>query len=165
MNKGYTLVEAIVAMGIFVLIAVLGTGIFTSILSAQRRTIQQQGTAQELRFFQDVVSRDIREAKTIQCNDPDPTHDERASSFTLSKTGDINSYPIIYNFDAAQTRPEINKTEGGVPSPLTDISISAFEVFCREIGSNRSFVTITILAEGSPFPYELSVTPRAGVIK
>jgi prepilin-type N-terminal cleavage/methylation domain-containing protein len=73
-KQGYTLIEALVAMGIFVLIAVLGTGIFTSILRAQTRTLQQQGTAQELRFFQDVISRDIRGAKTVSCEDPEYTY-------------------------------------------------------------------------------------------
>lgn len=161
-NAGYTLVEAIVAMGIFVLIAVLGTGIFTSILGAQKRTIQQQNTAQELRFLQDVVSRDVREARTLTCNNPDPNG--KASSFTLSKSSD-GADPVTYNFDVSQTLHVITKTQDNTTSPLTSIDVESFEVFCNDLGNDKAFLTLNVVAEGSPSPYQVSITPRSGVLK
>jgi prepilin-type N-terminal cleavage/methylation domain-containing protein len=55
-QNGYTLVEVIVALGIFVTIATIATGALISILKTQQSTYDQQTAAQQLRFFQDVFS-------------------------------------------------------------------------------------------------------------
>lgn len=162
-NSGYTLVEAIVAMGIFVLIAVLAAGIFTSILGAQTKTVQEQGAASQLRYFQDIASRDIRAARTLTCNNPDPVTRE-ASSFTLSLNAD-GSDPITYTLDTTQTPHVIKKVQNNIDSPLTDIEITDFEVFCTDLGNSKAFVTINVLAQGAAQPYQVSITPRVGVMQ
>lgn len=165
MNKqnGYTLVETIVALGIFVLIAALGTGIFTSILGAQSKTVSQQDASGQLRFFQDVFSRDIRQAKKVQCNNPDPTTGKSTSlDINLSSSGQD---PVSYVFDASQDPKRIIKTQNGESSPLTDIKLQDAGFFCKSLGPSNTYVTVNVLVTGIPSPYQVSITPRSGVLK
>jgi hypothetical protein len=72
---------------------------------------------------------------------------------------------IKYFFDATTTPHKIMKTADGTTSALTDINISSMQIFCNDIGNSNAFVTISVLAEGSPTPYQVSIAPRNGVLK
>lgn len=161
-NQGYTLVEAIVAMGIFVLIATLGAGIFASILRAQTKTVQEQAAASEMRFVQDVVSRDVRQAKSLSCDSPDANG--MASAFTLSLKED-GSEPITYALDTSVNPHVITKTQNNVSSPLTDIEITSFQIFCLDVGGSKNLLTVNVKAANVASPFQVSVFPRSGVVQ
>ncbi len=66
-NKGTSLLEIIVCIGIFALIIVLTTGIFQSVVEGQRQAISAQHTQESVRYVMEVISKDIRQA--IRDND------------------------------------------------------------------------------------------------
>lgn len=62
---GFTLLEVLVALGIFASLVVVALTIFLSILRLQRSTVQTQQAAQDLRFVMETMSRDLRQASFV----------------------------------------------------------------------------------------------------
>ena len=62
-KKGYTLIEIIVAIGIFSMLMIFVMGIFKSIMEGQRSAISSQNIQENLRYSFEVMSREIRAAK------------------------------------------------------------------------------------------------------
>jgi len=61
--NGFTLIELIVGMGIFVLVVLTVMGIFQQVIYAQRRAIGTQNIQDNLRYFMEVTTKEIRTAK------------------------------------------------------------------------------------------------------
>ncbi len=160
-NQGYTLVEAIVALGIFVLISALATGAFISILSAQKKTLASQSASQQLRYFQDVISRDIRAAKLVTCNNP--SADSTKLVINRDATGDSQT---TYEWDQNTHKITQLSTESGTPadnaSSIVDVNVTRFAAYCHDIGSGKSYVTISISVAGVAQPFQVSIMPRMG---
>jgi prepilin-type N-terminal cleavage/methylation domain-containing protein len=60
MSKGFTLIEVIVSLGIFSLVLLITSGIFTAFVTSQRRNIGEQEVQENLRFSLELISREIR---------------------------------------------------------------------------------------------------------
>ena len=73
---GFTLVEIIVAIGLFSLVLTISFGIFITGINYQRRTLELIEIQREGSFLMETISRDIRMAQTIcdnneyECNNP-----------------------------------------------------------------------------------------------
>ncbi|MDX1607615.1 MAG: prepilin-type N-terminal cleavage/methylation domain-containing protein [Candidatus Spechtbacterales bacterium] len=71
-SSGYTIVETLIAMSIFVIVAVLGVQSFLNALHAQRIVIMEQTVAQNVSFALEFMSRQMRTAvKSSQSPDDD----------------------------------------------------------------------------------------------
>lgn len=62
-KKGMTLLEMIVAIAIFVVVAMMSSEIFVSIIKGQRNSIAQQNTQENMRYVFEVLSKEIRQAQ------------------------------------------------------------------------------------------------------
>ena len=62
-QKSFTLVELLVAVTIFIIIAAISTGIFFSALRAQRKLLASQELSDQVSFLIEYMSRTIRMAK------------------------------------------------------------------------------------------------------
>lgn len=62
-EKGMTLIEMLVAVSVFVVVVVMSSNIFTSIISGQRRSIAQQNTQENMRYVFEILSKEIRDAQ------------------------------------------------------------------------------------------------------
>ena len=63
-NKlGFSLLEIIVAVGIFGVIIILATGVFQRVIESQRSAIAAQNTQESVRFALEVMSKEMRSAK------------------------------------------------------------------------------------------------------
>jgi prepilin-type N-terminal cleavage/methylation domain-containing protein len=60
--KGYSLIEIIVAVSIFVVVLFSATNIFMSVNNVQRMTIANQTNQDSVRYFMEVISKEIRQA-------------------------------------------------------------------------------------------------------
>ncbi|MEK7123536.1 MAG: prepilin-type N-terminal cleavage/methylation domain-containing protein [Patescibacteria group bacterium] len=67
-NKGFTLLELIVAIGVFSAVISASTGIFLSTLTAQRKAIALQNIQDNIRFAVESMAKEIRTGKTFSAN-------------------------------------------------------------------------------------------------
>ena len=54
-KKGFSLIELIVAMGMFGVVMLMATGIFNSVINGQRRAIASQNTQESMRYVFEVI--------------------------------------------------------------------------------------------------------------
>ena len=62
-NKGFTLIEMLVAIAIFVFTVASVSGVFVTVLKAQRRSIAYQQLLDQSSYLMEYMSRSIRMAK------------------------------------------------------------------------------------------------------
>ena len=60
LNKGFTLIEIVVAAGIFVVVMILTMGIYGNFSATQRRDISEQKLLEELRLAFEIFNREAR---------------------------------------------------------------------------------------------------------
>lgn len=61
-RRGFTLLEILIATGIFMTIMVVAVGIFTGTVSGSSSTVQLRNTAQTARYIFESIARDVRAA-------------------------------------------------------------------------------------------------------
>ena len=61
-NKGFTLIEVIVSMAVFLLVAGMAVSIFISIVTQQRRILSEQQLIIQLRYVLEYMSKALRMA-------------------------------------------------------------------------------------------------------
>lgn len=59
-NKGYTLIELMVALGVFSVVVIMISGLITRLIFIERRDIGEQALQEDLRFALEVFSREAR---------------------------------------------------------------------------------------------------------
>lgn len=62
-NKGFTLIEIVVSVSLFVLIVLLSTSIFRGVIESQRSALASQNIQDSLRFIFESISREMRTAR------------------------------------------------------------------------------------------------------
>jgi prepilin-type N-terminal cleavage/methylation domain-containing protein len=73
-NNGFTLVEMIVSLAIFSVVAVVALGALVKIISANHKAQSLQSALTNLNFGLESMSRELREARTYHCDaSTDPT--------------------------------------------------------------------------------------------
>ncbi|HLD81678.1 MAG TPA: prepilin-type N-terminal cleavage/methylation domain-containing protein [Patescibacteria group bacterium] len=93
-QKGFTLIELVVATGIFLIVSTLATGIFILNNKTQRRTQTTQQLQSELSFAFEKIAREIRFGFIYY-----PDFDGSLPSNTL-ELRDSQGNPIIFRLDA-----------------------------------------------------------------
>lgn len=120
MNKqrGYTLVELIVAVGLFAVVMLLASGAYLFMIGLNR---QVQGVASgidNLSFALEAMTRDIRTGTVYRCNGTTDCS-LGASSFTFTNE---NGVDVTYNLSTVGTTVLQKAVGVGAPVPLTDPS-------------------------------------------
>jgi len=59
-RKGFSLLEVIIAVGIFAIVIISATGIFQKVIESQRSAIAAQNTQESIRYAMEVVSKEMR---------------------------------------------------------------------------------------------------------
>ncbi len=82
-QKGFSFVEIIVSLTIFVYVVMISTAIFQQVVVGQRREIAAQNAQESLRFITEVISKELRMTKrfTIGANS---CESEMGLNFTLN---------------------------------------------------------------------------------
>lgn len=76
-NKGFTLIELIVAMAVFATVITVVSSIFVSSVGSQRKNVNQQEVLENARYVLETISRSIRQSTVV-------TSDSTSSSLSLS---------------------------------------------------------------------------------
>lgn len=145
--RGYTLIELIIAVGLFSLIMTLTSGAYFVMIDINRQTQGITAGINDLSFALESMMRSIRTGVEYQCNGSgDCENGGESFSFTNSRGDDIS---YSRNVSTLAIQKTVN---GGVSVPLTDasaIQVTSFMFYVSGTGKppvdyEQPHVTITI---------------------
>ena len=169
--RGYTLVELIVAIGLFALIMVLAAGAYLVIIGIARQTQGITAGINNVSFAVETMARTIRTSTNYGC----PTAGTDCSGGPTFSVKDINGDTVTYTSNSGAITEQINS---GAAVPLTDSSISITSLLFYSFGVSPGDATqarVTIVVSGTvasgvdktktvPFTVETSATMRGSDI-
>jgi len=153
-SKGISLVEVIVSTALFVVILLSMTDIFRLILNSQREAIATQNVQENLKYFFEVISKEVRMAKRAGggC-----AHLPANKRFAVSTNvyGDILYLKNYHDQCVAYYLSDDNgvirfKVERGLDSAFLSpakININDLRFIVHEDDNNQAYVSINLSAE------------------
>lgn len=129
-SGGYTLVELIVAMGLFAIIMTLSTGAYLIMISVNRHAQAISTGIDNLSFALEDMTRTIRTGTVYQCG-AGIDCPSGGSSFSLI---DQNGSEVTYDLSGSSVR----KTVDGTEFILTDPSVHVSSLQFFETGGNNA---------------------------
>lgn len=168
--KGFTLVEIIVAMSIFTVVALIAAGALLSVADANRKAQVLKSVMNNLNFSLESMSREIRVGSTYYCNDviegtvpggfSSPRNCSTGGNFLAFEKSDgdttISSDQIIYRLNGTIIEKSIN---GGT----TFIGLTPPEVRINETDGLRFYVTGAPQGDGKQPKLTIVVRGEAGI--
>ena len=149
-QHGFTLLEALVALGIFAGLLTVGVTIYTQVVKLQRETVRTQQAAQDFRYVMEFMSRDLRKSLPQHLQGSDST----SNTFTLKNSeGTITYYvgdasgvrlPATCS-DPAVTCKLYRQVDSNDPQPLADVPVKLLSTNTHTGSGVRSVTTIAIL--------------------
>lgn len=115
-SRGYTLIELIIAVGLFALIMTLTSGAYFVMIDISRQTQGITAGINDLAFALETMTRSIRTGGGYSCDGSGDCSPGSSFLFTNSR-GDLISYSL--NIPTSAIQETIN---GAAPIPLTDAS-------------------------------------------
>lgn len=161
-RRGYTLIELIIAVGLFALIMLLASGAYLLMIGLNR---QAQATAtgiNNLSFALEAMTRDIRTGTGYDCGGQSSC---QVGSFSFKNE---NGTSVMYNLSGSA----LQKTVSATPSILTDPSVTVSSLTFYVNGATKSDnqqPRVTIIVSGTvssgpgktqPFTVETGATMR-----
>jgi len=116
-SKGVTLIELIVAMGIFSIIITLVVSLLAISLRGYRKTIALQNVQDNARFLLDFMTKEIRQSKITTLNT-----NGFSSSLILERPGPIVGEIVTYNFTGTLITRADSSRSGAINSEEVTIS-------------------------------------------
>lgn len=134
MKKGFTLIEIMVSVSIFLVVMTVSMGSILSVINANRQTSSLKSVMDNLSFVLESMSREIRFGHSYNCvgagDAPNCVNGNGAFAFVSS-----DGRAIQYTFDPSTSsiKQSIN---GSSPAPLTgpDVKITSVKFFV--VGAN-----------------------------
>jgi len=126
--RGFTLVEMIVAVGLFAVVMLISVGALMSLVTANRKAQSLQSVINNLNITLDGIVRSVRQGSVYICGgkdttDPDCTDDPGAESFSFLSA---NGKTIEYQFNSTNSRIEKREVPGAfVPMTAPEVKINS----------------------------------------
>lgn len=96
-SKGFTLVEIIVSLAIFSIVAVVALGALVKIISANNKAQTLQSAISNLNYAMESISREVRVGKTYYCSTTIPIGNELITGSNSCAGGELLSDPTSDN--------------------------------------------------------------------
>lgn len=147
-SRGYTLVELIVAVGLFAFIMTLASGAYLVMISVHRQVQAVATGINNLSFALETMTRDIRTSVDYSCGGLGDCPGGASSFSSLNKNG---LTATTYSLSGSS----LQKTVGATQSTLTDPSIVISSLTFYTVGSQRGSPGdgrqpyVTIIAAGT----------------
>lgn len=147
-QRGYSLLEMIVSVGIFGIVMLAATGAYLSLIKLDREARATNDLANNLTFAVDSMARAIRTGTAYKCNNssasPNCTSTAGTSFGFLDSESPARS--IVYTLSSNQIVATIN----GTTYPITDprVRIESMSFYVRGVGTGdgtQPNVTFTIV--------------------
>ncbi len=180
-HGGYTLIELIVAVGLFAIVMMLASGAYLVMININRQT---QGIAvgiDNLSFALETMTRTIRTGTNYSCSTSIPHTDGSPCLFSTFSVTDSMGHTVSYTMGSTGSGGNITQTtsSGTVNStaPLTDSSTDIISLKFYAIGTqpypDTQQARVTIVISGTvssgpgttiPFTVETGATMRGSDI-
>ncbi len=134
-QRGYTLLEMIVAVGIFSIVMLAATGAYLSLIRLDKEARATNDLANNLTFAVDSMARAIRTGTAYKCNNNATVPNCTSTAGTSFGFLDSESTPrgIVYSLANNQIIATIN----GVAYPITDprVQVDSLSFYVRGVGN------------------------------
>jgi len=143
-NKGFTLIEVMVALTVFALVATGVLWIYVNGYISYAKNNQKIEVQENLRIALNKMSRGIRQA-TVCIDVYDKVKDGKpATSGPMIKFGDLDGKIIQYSYDKTDREVEVKRGTEGSPEPIA----SCIENL--EFQYDKIKKVVTIIIKGKP---------------
>jgi type II secretory pathway pseudopilin PulG len=169
-NKGFSLIEIIVSLGVFMIVAVVATGSLLKIVDAGKKAQSMKAVVNNLQFALESMSREIRMGKKYHCDtniDPsssalilpqdctNASNDNFYFAFEPSVKRDLTNpndrFAYRYFLDSATGRGKIQKADG-------DLGIGTFyDLTSEEVNITSMRFVVSGSAAGDNTPAKVSI--------
>lgn len=133
-NKGFTLIEMIVALGVFSMVIAAATNLFTAGLKGQRKSLTLQYLQNDTRYILELLSKEIRMSHIETDSMEDILH---ITAFKLSGSEDV-----VYSLSDGKI------FRNGESLTSNHVNISRFKFYIYEKSKSPVLVTVIMDAEG-----------------
>lgn len=133
MNKGFTLIELIVAFFVFSVLVVLAGGSFVSALSLQRKALNIKKVEENGRFISELMARELRVANPI--NTPDTNCPGLGSPF-IEFEHPVNG-TIRYAWGGPQALRRVNGVDTVISNPDVEVTQMFFCISGNSTNDDR----------------------------
>lgn len=170
-QRGFTLVEMIVSVGLFSVVMLVVMGAYTVIVNADRNARTTNDLATSLNFAIENMSRSIRTGNTYQCGGSPGTNCWPAGQSSIALTNDLGQ-TVTYILKADNTIGECTSlpcnsaTATSITDPRITVTSLVFYVQGVGLGDNvQPWVTFvvqgTLPVQGSATPAKFSIQSSA----
>jgi len=139
-NKGFSMIELIVAIAIFSIVITIVLGLFINALRGYRKTLALQNVEENVRFLLNFMTKELRMVKSI--NSPNSPEGGWSSNLVITRSDDIS---VTYNFDA--TNNNLTRRATG-PNPAAinsdDVKVTG-KFYISGIGDNNLEPKLTVV--------------------
>lgn len=132
-NKGFTLIELIIALAIFSLVIVSMASIAVSMIKSQRKTFTMQNIQEPARYILESMSKEIRMSEINWVS---------GDNLTLNITNDKNEN-VDYRFIADRLRRQVDGSGWQNLSPIT-LELTGSFYISKSSFPDRAIVTVTM---------------------
>ena len=153
-SRGFTLLETVVAMGIFLVVMTVTMGAFFLTIKAQRVALTEKAVAENINFATEFMSRQMRVVKRDSlgvCITPNNTYETTGSDISFLNANDecirfflLNSEIVYENITAGSG--SISLTNGGLVA-INNLNFTIRGEANSDLEQPR--VTISIMAQGA----------------
>ncbi|MDD2680586.1 MAG: hypothetical protein PHE20_00610 [Patescibacteria group bacterium] len=150
-KQGNTLIEVIVSTALFVVIMLSMTQIFKMMLDYQRQAIATQNVQENLKYFFEVISKELRTAKRANSSCASLPANARflRESNTYGEVLHLKNYHdecVTYSLDDDNGVIRFKVERGGYGGYLSpaQINISDLHFLVREENDQQAFITINM---------------------
>lgn len=127
-SRGYTLIELMVALGVFAIVAMLASGAYLVMVSITRQAQGVTTGINNLSFALETMTRDIRTGVAYSCGGGDCP--AGSGTFTIQK-------PPGVTIDYSLAGGRIVETRGGQARALTDASVNVSSLRFYVVGTSK----------------------------
>lgn len=151
--RGYTLLEMIVAVGVFSVIMLAATGAYLTLINLDRQARATTDVVTNLSFAVDSMARSIRTGTDYECNNVPEQNCTGAQYGTSLGFTDSDGRDVVYSLSGEQLQVTIDPGAGGpVTTPLTDprVAVSTLRFYVRGVGLGDGIQPqVTIVLRGT----------------
>jgi prepilin-type N-terminal cleavage/methylation domain-containing protein len=144
-SRGYTLIELIVAVGLFAMVMLLASGAYLLMIGINRQTQGIASGVDNLSYAIETMARTIRTGSAYTCGGLGDCPNG-ASQFSFTNA---NRETVVYDLSSAAIQETIG---GGTPNILTDPAVTVSSLMFYVIGTTKNdgqqpHVTIVITGD------------------
>src|SRR3989344_1611269 len=166
-QKGYSLIELLVAIGVFATVVAIMSGMFMTSLRGQKKAVTVQNVADNVRYAMEIMSKEIRmgsnfnriSATDLQFKSNMPNRNEKTVEFSLDTNPASPTYQqIMFDDDINAAPPATSITSANVA--ITALNFSLYPTTGTQ---KRVLITIQAASAGTASDVTTSINLQTTV--